>query len=101
MGKIYSKSKHHYRLSASSHGQPLLSTSSYHQRKPSLDFRRRSCMKKKVLILGLDGVGKTDLFTRLIRQEKQESKCHLLSQPTIGKFEMRNFDSSLSLSLFD
>jgi GTPase SAR1 family protein len=42
-------------------------------------------MKKKVLMLGLDGVGKTDLFTRLICHEKQLTKINPLPRPTIGK----------------
>jgi GTPase SAR1 family protein len=44
--------------------------------------------EKKVLILGLDGVGKTDLFTRLIRQNKGRAKFDPLPRPTIGKFSL-------------
>ncbi|CAF1092419.1 unnamed protein product [Adineta ricciae] len=40
--------------------------------------------KKKVLMLGLDGVGKTDLFSRLVCQDKQTSKADSLPQPTMG-----------------
>ncbi|CAF4714922.1 unnamed protein product [Rotaria sp. Silwood1] len=36
------------------------------------------------LMLGLDGVGKTDLFTRLTCDTKQSSKPKSLPQPTIG-----------------
>ncbi|CAF2514887.1 unnamed protein product [Rotaria sp. Silwood2] len=46
--------------------------------------KQRLCMKKKVLILGLDGVGKTDLFTRLTCDTRQSSKLKSLPQPTIG-----------------
>lgn len=48
------------------------------------DHKRRLCLKKKVLILGLDGVGKTDLFTRLISYHKQGYKRNSLPRPTIG-----------------
>jgi hypothetical protein len=50
------------------------------------DIKRRFCLKKKVLILGLDGVGKTDLFTRLISPDQEKFKIHSLPRPTIGKF---------------
>jgi len=50
------------------------------------NIRQRSCLKKKVLILGLDGVGKTDLFGRIISNYKQGYKIDSLPRPTIGKF---------------
>ena len=52
------------------------------------DSQQRRCSKKKVLILGLDGVGKTDLFTRLINHQKKRLKVDSLSRPTIGKFSL-------------
>jgi GTPase SAR1 family protein len=72
-----------------SHSHLLLS--SYNQKRPHIDFRefhnkQRLCMKKKVLMLGLDGVGKTDLFARLTSHNKQSTKINSLPQPTIGKF---------------
>jgi ribosome biogenesis GTPase A len=82
-------SKNSYRLSSIS--RPRSSLSSWNYRHHHNDFRRfytkrRLCLKKKVLILGLDGVGKTDLFNRLISSNKQESKTDSPPQPTIGKF---------------
>lgn len=47
--------------------------------------KQRSCSKKKILILGLDGVGKTELFTRLICCDKRKLKIDSLPRPTIGK----------------
>jgi flagellar biosynthesis GTPase FlhF len=90
MGKINSKSKNNYRFQTLSHSQSLL-LSSCNQKNIHIDFRefdnkQRFCMKKKVLILGLDGVGKTDLFARLIFHNKQSTKINSLPQPTIGKF---------------
>ena len=41
-------------------------------------------VKKKVLILGLDRGGKTDLFTRLIQRDNPTMKQFSLPQPTIG-----------------
>jgi small GTP-binding protein len=69
-----------------SHSQLFLS--SCHEKRIPIDFcefhnKQRLCMKKKVLMLGLDGVGKTDLFTRLISYQKQSTRTN---QPTIGEF---------------
>jgi ribosome biogenesis GTPase A len=97
MGSMNSKStnnvnilspKNSNRLSSISRPRSLLSSCNY--RNHDKDFRRfyskrRLCSKKKVLILGLDGVGKTDLFNRLICSSKQESKTDSPPQPTIGK----------------
>ena len=47
--------------------------------------KRRICSKEKVLILGLDGVGKTDFFTQFISQDKQRSKVEPFPRPTLGK----------------
>jgi GTPase SAR1 family protein len=52
---------------------------------PSFHRKVRSSIKRKVLVLGLDGVGKTDLFTRIIRHYKEESKMDFLAGPTMGK----------------
>ncbi|CAF1357558.1 unnamed protein product [Rotaria magnacalcarata] len=49
-----------------------------------LDRKQRSCLKKKVLILGLDGVGKTELFTQLICWDKKKLKIDSLPRPTLG-----------------
>jgi hypothetical protein len=105
MGSINSKStvnnnysnifplKNSDRSSSLSRPQSLLPSNSEH--KNSIHFRcccccnqPRVCLKKKVLILGLDGVGKTDLFTRLIRQNKGRAKFDPLPRPTIGKFSL-------------
>jgi hypothetical protein len=100
MGSINSKStvnnnysnifplKNSDRSSSLSRPQSLLSSNSEHHN--SIYFRcccnqRRVCLKKKVLILGLDGVGKTDLFTRLISDDKPEIKIDSLPRPTMGK----------------
>ena len=48
--------------------------------------RRRLCSKKKVLILGLDGVGKTDLFRQLVSEDKPGPKKDSVYRPTLGKF---------------
>ena len=58
---------------------------------PKNDFfdKRRQCSKKKVLILGLDGVGKTDLFTRLVSADRQRSKVGPFPRPTLGKFNAK------------
>lgn len=73
-----------------SHSQ-LLFPSIWNQKKLHIDIRefhnkQRLCMKKKVLMLGLDGGGKTDLFNRLICQNKKLTKPNSRSEPTIGKF---------------
>lgn len=86
MGKR--NSKPHYRSSTTSHFQPLL-LPSYDQKHtpftfPTFRLKTRLSTKKKVLLLGLDGVGKTHLFTRLISDENQSSKSQSLPQPTIG-----------------
>jgi len=74
---------------SSSHPQSFLSLCT-HQNHPNnihhFDNKRRLCLKKKVLLLGLDGVGKTDLFTRLISHYKQGLKIKSLPRPTTGKF---------------
>lgn len=41
--------------------------------------------KRKVLILGLDGVGKSNFFGKLIQHYKQIPKYETLPRPTIGK----------------
>jgi hypothetical protein len=76
------------RSSSLSRPQTLLSSPS--QKTDSINFRhchnqRRVCLKRKVLILGLDGVGKTDLFMRLISDDKTGIKIDSLPRPTIGK----------------
>ncbi|CAF0935695.1 unnamed protein product [Rotaria sordida] len=98
MGMINSKAKYknlsntsnikcNYRFPTISHAP---SSASLCKRKTNhIDFsefynKQRLCMKKKVLILGLDGVGKTDLFTRLTCDRKQSSKFKSLPHPTIG-----------------
>ena len=43
-----------------------------------------ACRKKKVLLLGLDAVGKTHLFTRLLRHSQSPAKNERLSRPTRG-----------------
>ncbi len=86
MGKINSKSKYNYRFPTMSHSQSSCNHRKTHIYSREFDNKQRLCMKKKVLMLGLDGVGKTDLFTRLIRHDKQSTKIHSLPQPTIGKF---------------
>lgn len=88
MGKINSKWKYNYRFLTISHSSSLLALC--RQKKSPIDIcdfhnKQRLCMKKKVLMLGLDGVGKTDLFTRLICHEKQLTKINPLPRPTIGK----------------
>jgi hypothetical protein len=80
--------KSNYRFPTTSHSRSLLT--SCHQKTNYINFqefynKERLCMKKKVLILGLDGVGKTDLFTRLIRHNKQPATINSLPRPTIGK----------------
>ncbi|CAF3406129.1 unnamed protein product [Rotaria sp. Silwood1] len=79
--------KHYNRFSLLSCLQPL--PSSFNHQSDENDIhrfndRRRSCLKKKVLILGLDGVGKTDLFTKLICHDKKRLKIDSLPRPTIG-----------------
>ncbi|CAF2527991.1 unnamed protein product [Rotaria sp. Silwood2] len=79
--------KHYNRFLSLSCLQSLLS--SFNHRSSDNDFHRfnnkqRSCSKKKVLILGLDGVGKTELFTQLIRHDKKKLKIDSLPRPTIG-----------------
>jgi hypothetical protein len=96
MGTINSKSSNNIIHSKnynrfSSFSRPPSYLSSYTHQNGSNDInlfnnRRRSCLKKKVLILGLDGVGKTDLFGRIISYYKQGYKIDLLPRPTIGKF---------------
>jgi hypothetical protein len=104
MGKINSKTKYNhisntsytkynYRFPTISRSQSLL-FSSWNQKAPPIDFgqfhnKQRLCMKKKVLMLGLDGVGKTDLFARLTCHDKQSSRINHLPQPTIGKFQKK------------
>jgi hypothetical protein len=101
MGSIHSKStdvnnytkrfqtKNYHRFSSLTGSPSFLSSctntndSNYVQH---LHNKQRLCLKKKVLILGLDGVGKTDLFTRIISQDKQGMKIDPLPRPTIGKF---------------
>ena len=62
--------------------------------------RRRFCSKKKVLILGLDGVGKTDLFTKLICYHKKGLKFDSLPRPTIGKLVVnKTFSIPLGVNL--
>ncbi|UJR38343.1 hypothetical protein I4U23_031013 [Adineta vaga] len=46
--------------------------------------KRRVCSKKKVLILGLDRSGKTDLFHRLLSYNKPSLKIESFPQPTMG-----------------
>lgn len=50
--------------------------------------KRRLCSKKKVLILGLDRSGKTDLFYRLISCDKPSLKIDAFPQPTMGKLRI-------------
>jgi len=80
---------------------PLLPSSTRYEKKILIDLKdfypkQRLCMKKKVLLLGLDAVGKTDLFTRLISPKKI---INPLPQPTIGLFSKSNFQSNLLLLL--
>ncbi len=94
MGSINSKStdvnnytnkfstKDYHRFSSNSRPSSLCTNTNHVQH---FNNKRRLCLKKKVLILGLDGVGKTDLFIRLVSQDKQEIKINSLSRPTIGK----------------
>ena len=49
---------------------------------------RRSGLKRKVLLLGLDGVGKTNLFARLIQHYNQSEKFEPFSRPTVGKLKV-------------
>jgi len=49
-------------------------------------------LKKKILLLGLDGAGKTDLFQHLISNDKQNLKIEPLPKPTLGK---SSFSSSI------
>ncbi|CAF1342012.1 unnamed protein product [Adineta ricciae] len=46
--------------------------------------KRRLCSKKKVLMLGLDRSGKTDLFHRLISCDQPSLKIDAFPQPTMG-----------------
>ncbi len=97
MGSINSKStdvnnytkkfptKDYHRFSPNSRPSSLLSLCTNTNHVQHFNNKRRLCLKKKVLILGLDGVGKTDLFIRLVSQDKQEIKINSLSRPTIGK----------------
>ncbi|CAF3975849.1 unnamed protein product [Adineta steineri] len=87
MGKANSKCNN--QLSIISHTQSLLS--SCHSKRKHIDLsvfisKERLRTKKKVLMLGLDGVGKTDLFSRLICHEKQTTTATTksLPQPTMG-----------------
>ncbi|CAF3259910.1 unnamed protein product [Rotaria socialis] len=97
MGMINSKSKYitcsnksdikcSYRFPTIFHSGSLISLRNRKLKYIDFEFynRQRFCMKKKVLILGLDGVGKTDLFNRLICPTNQLPKLHSLSQPTVG-----------------
>ena len=95
MGKI--NSKYRSRFSTTSHFQPLLSSSDS-KRFPTLHSKRRLSTKKKVLLLGLDGVGKTHLFTRLISDEKQPITLQSLPQPTIGSLSNILLNQFLFLS---
>lgn len=100
MGSLYSKSSHekdsskiiqsknYNRFSSFSRSQSFLSSCTDENDLNQIrcfDHKRRLCSKKKVLILGLDGVGKTDLFTRLISYFKPGYKANSLPRPTIGK----------------
>ncbi|UJR07795.1 hypothetical protein I4U23_012077 [Adineta vaga] len=85
MGLTNSKSNHPF--SFISRTQSLLT--SCHSKHKHIDLslfltKGHLRTKKKVLMLGLDGVGKTDLFTRLISHDKQTTKPDSLPQPTIG-----------------
>ena len=85
MGK--SHSKYNDRLSIISHTQSLLSTcrsKHKHIHFSTLISKERLRTKKKVLMLGLDGVGKTDLFTRLVAEDRQVPKTNSFPQPTMG-----------------
>ena len=89
--RFYTKTPSRY----SSFSRPQSFLSGYTQKSSSscaqpFNNKRRSCLKRKVLMLGLDGVGKTDLFTRLISDEKQGLKIDSLPQPTLGKFRSKN-----------
>lgn len=61
---------------------------------PQLSSKRRLCTKKKVLILGLDGVGKTDLFRRLISADRQDWKIDAQPRPTLGRIQWKEIDRS-------
>ena len=54
--------------------------------------KQHLCLKKKILLLGLDGAGKTDLFQHLISNDKQNLKIEPLPKPTLGK---NSFSSSI------
>jgi hypothetical protein len=85
-------SKNYNRFSSFSRSQSFLSSCTNHTDSNDIhyfDRKRRLCSKKKVLILGLDGVGKTDLFTRLIFHSKSRYKINSLPRPTIGKLTRR------------
>jgi GTPase SAR1 family protein len=86
MGKINSKSKYNYRFpTISSSCKPINNHIDFHE----IYNKQRLCMKKKVLMLGLDGGGKTDLFNRLVCDDKKSSRINSSAQPTIGKFYRR------------
>ncbi|CAF1236675.1 unnamed protein product [Adineta steineri] len=80
-------SKKSHRLSLFNRHRSILSSCSYKTDDNDLRSifnKRRICSKKKILILGLDGSGKTDLFNRLISDKKQELKNDSPPQPTMG-----------------
>ena len=99
MGMINSKSKlNNYRFPTISPSALFLSScqrKTNHIDNHELPNKQRMCMKKKVLILGLDGVGKTDLFNRLICDNKEPLKLDSTPQPTIGKKIFNELENKL------
>jgi GTPase SAR1 family protein len=92
MGKINSKAKNNYRFPTIFQSELLTSCQRKNDHIDIHEFsnKQRLCMKKKVLMLGLDGVGKTDLFNRLICQDQQSSKSNPSPQPTMGIYILKN-----------
>lgn len=99
MGIFYSKSKYNKSINTSNikcnYQYPTIfhsqSSMSLRNRKIKQIYygesrnRQRFCKKKKALILGLDGVGKTDFFMRLTSPIDQSLQSIVPSKSTIGK----------------
>ena len=86
MGLTKSKTTNNTRLNGEQ--SSLLSSCGSFRSKDKYLKKRRICSKKKVLMLGLDRSGKTDLFYRLISCDQPSLKIDAFPQPTMGKLRI-------------